>query len=293
MDTHFLESFLAVVEHGSIAEAARRLNLTPAAVAQRLRALEGEIGVRLVSRSGRYISATPAGANIVSRAHSLIREVGDLKAVATEDSVAGELRLGVIPTALTGLVPGILAAMTKKYPQLHFYMLPGYSSDLYTRVHDGDLDAAIIVQPTFDIPKTCDWQLLREDPLVLLAPASIGVSDPHKLLAEEPFIRYDRHQWGGRLVDDYLRQIGISPRERFELNSLNAIAVLVDRGLGVSLVPDWPPPWPENLSLSKVPIPSRTHIKRVGLLWRRASVRIRLVHAFRKEAAARIDNRRV
>ena len=44
MDTRFLDSFVTVVDGGSIAEAARRLNLTPAAVAQRIRALESEIG---------------------------------------------------------------------------------------------------------------------------------------------------------------------------------------------------------------------------------------------------------
>ena len=52
MDTQFLESFVMVVEHGSVAEAARRLNLTAAAVTQRIRALEREIGTALVSRSG-------------------------------------------------------------------------------------------------------------------------------------------------------------------------------------------------------------------------------------------------
>ena len=55
MDTQFLESFLLVVEHGSVAEAARRLNLTPAGVTQRLKALEQELGMALVSRSGRTV----------------------------------------------------------------------------------------------------------------------------------------------------------------------------------------------------------------------------------------------
>ena len=48
------------------------------------------------------------------------------------------------------------------------------------------------------------------------------------------------------------------PRERFELNALNAIAVMVDRGLGVSLVPDWARPWPEGLRLVRMPLPEAT-----------------------------------
>ena len=50
MDTRFLESFVLAVDNGSIAEAARRLNLTAVAVAKRIHALENEIGVALVTR---------------------------------------------------------------------------------------------------------------------------------------------------------------------------------------------------------------------------------------------------
>ncbi|MFL6719014.1 MAG: LysR family transcriptional regulator, partial [Burkholderiaceae bacterium] len=53
MDTRFLESLVTVVEQGSIAEAARRLNLTPAAITQRIQALERELGTALLMRSGR------------------------------------------------------------------------------------------------------------------------------------------------------------------------------------------------------------------------------------------------
>src|SRR6476619_6696212 len=67
MDTRFVETFLMAVDNGSIAEAARRLNLTPAAVAKRIRILESEIGTVLFARSGRTIRPTEAGVAIVER----------------------------------------------------------------------------------------------------------------------------------------------------------------------------------------------------------------------------------
>jgi hypothetical protein len=67
------------------------------------------------------------------------------------------------------------------------------------------------------------------------------------------------------------------PRERFELAGLEAVATLVDQGLGVALVPDWAPPWPEGLSLAKLPVPDRSFVRRIGLIWTRDSVRVRLV----------------
>ena len=88
MDTRFLESLVAVVEQGSIAEAARRLNLTPAAITQRIQALERELGTALLMRSGRTVRPTEAGARMVERGRGLLMEVRDLKAHAVDTGMA-------------------------------------------------------------------------------------------------------------------------------------------------------------------------------------------------------------
>jgi DNA-binding transcriptional LysR family regulator len=287
MDTRFLETFLMAVDHGSIAEAARRLNLTAAAVAKRIRALESEIGSVLVTRSGRTIRPTEAGAAIVEHARRFLIEAHDFKSIAATDRPSGQLRVGAFQSALSGLLPDILALMRESYPQIDVHVAGGTSSELYRKVLDGnDLDLAIIAEPPFSIPKSCHWRLLREEPLVLLIKASSASRKPRAILASEPFIRLDRNVWPGRLVDGYLRKAGIQPRERFEINSFEAIAIMVDRGLGVSLLPDRAPPWPEGLSLAKLPVPDRSFINRIGLVWLRASLRLRLVHAFLEQAAA-------
>lgn len=284
METQFLSTFVTVVDRGSMAAAARTLHITPAAVAQQIRTLERELGAPLIARAGRTVSVTEDGARILQRARDLLRQVADLRSVANENDIAGELRLGACPTALAGLLPDILSRMVATFPQINVFIKPGYSADLYRAVEAGDLDAAMVLQAPFALPKTCRWQQLREEPLVVLAPAHLGSRDPHELLREQPLIRYDRHEWGGRLADDYLRQAGIVPRERFELNALNAIAVMVDRGLGVSLVPDWAKPWPEGLNVVRIPLPQCSEPRRIGVVWSRSSVRIRLVNVLLEEA---------
>src|SRR3546814_21126508 len=94
-------------------------------------------------------------------------------------------------------------------------------NDLYRRVTDGDLDAAVLVQPQFTLSKSCDCHNLRDEPLVVLTPPGMEDRPPHELLGTEPFIRYDRNPWGGRLADMYLRRAGIRPRERPEPDELN------------------------------------------------------------------------
>ncbi|PPJ41439.1 MULTISPECIES: LysR family transcriptional regulator [unclassified Pseudoxanthomonas] len=286
MDTQFLNTFVVVADRGSMAAAARVLNITPAAVAQQIRTLERELGAPLIARAGRTVSLTEEGSRILQRARDLLRDVADMRSVANDSEVSGELRLGACPTALAGMLPDILARMVDAFPQINVYIRPGYSAELYRAVENGELDAALVLQAPYNLPKTCDWQLLREEPLVVIAPARMAGRDPHELLRSEPLIRYDRNQWGGRVADDYLRRAGIVPHERFELNGLNAIAVMVDRGLGVSLVPDWAKPWPEGLDLVRIPLPMPSEPRRIGMVWSRSTVRIRLVTVLLQESRA-------
>ncbi|MDR7272986.1 DNA-binding transcriptional LysR family regulator [Pelomonas saccharophila] len=286
METQFLHTFVAVVDHGSMAAAARVLNITPAAVAQQIRTLEREIGAPLIARAGRSVHVTEPGSRILERTRELLRGVADLSTIATDETPAGELRLGAGTNALTGLVPDILARLVELHPRLKVFIRPGYSPELYRAVEAGDLDAAVVLEAPFPLPKTCGWELLREEELVVLAPRRWADRDPHELLQTEPLVRYDRTQWGGRVADQYLQRAGIVPQERFELNALNAIAVMVDRGLGVSLVPDWLRPWPEGLDVVCLPLPLPSEPRRIGVVWSRATVRHRLVTAFLREARA-------
>jgi DNA-binding transcriptional LysR family regulator len=282
MDTRFLESFIAVVDNGSIAEAARRLSLTPAAVAKRIRALEHQVGARLVARSGRVVRSTEAGTAILDRARSFLVEVRDLRLVATNRKPSGEFRLGAM-TAVSEILPDLMVVWMRKYPQVELRLMRMTSAILYHRVLDGDLDAAIMAEPPFAIPKTCDWRFLREESLVVLAPAQTSIRDPHQLLKTEPFIRNERTSWAGRLIDGYLRGAGIQPHERFELSGIDLIAVLVDRELGVSLMHDSGPLWLKGLAVTKIAVPKNAFARRIGLLWSRASPRIRMVHTFLDE----------
>ena len=290
MDTRALECFISVIDNGSIAEAARRLNLTPAGVAKRVRTLEAEIGGRLISRSGRTVRPTKVAMTILGRARRFLREARDFKAAAAVEKPVGELGLGAAQTPLIGLLPDILALMTKNHPQIKIHIIRDSSTELYRKVLDGDLDAAILNHPPFAIPKTCDWRNLREEPFILVTRAPAPDRRPRDILVEEPFIRLLRDGHGGRLIDAYLRKARIQPKELFELDGIEAIAVMVDRGLGVAILPDWAPPWPEGLSLAKLPLPDCKFRRRIGVLWTRASLRVGLIHAFLEQAERAVVN---
>ncbi|SAL10184.1 LysR family transcriptional regulator [Caballeronia udeis] len=279
METSFLTSFLLVVDTGSMAEAARRLDLTPAAVAQQIRTLEREFGAPLLARAGRTVSVTPAGSRIVAQSRGLLRELADLKVLANDEHATGELRLGTINTALHSLLPDILAHFVSAHPHVKVFIQSGSSNELYEALRQGDVDAAVCTHPAFAMPKTFVWELLREEPLVVIAPQSLAKRDAHDLLAHEPLIRYDRSRAGGKEAERYLRRAGIVPTERFELSSLAAIAMMVDRGLGVSLAPDVATPITGTLRIARISLPMESEPRRFGVLWKRGSVRDRLIRS--------------
>lgn len=277
MDTSYLGTFVLVVESGSMSEAARRLELTPAAVAHQLRLLERELGTRLLTRAGRTVVPTEAGHRLVDRAGTILRDLRNIKAAINEDAAAGELRLGAINTALHSLMPDVLAGFCKVHPDARVEIRSALSVDLYDAVLRGELDAAVCLHPPFVLPKAVSWEQLCEEPLVVMAPLRWGQRDAHALLRDEPFIRYNRLLGGGKQADAYLRKAGIVPQERFELSSLPAIAMLVDRGLGVSLAPDAAVPGWRGLRVARLPLADEPYRRRFGIIWPRASVRTRLV----------------
>lgn len=262
-----------------MASAARRLGVTAAAVAQRLQTLENDIGHSLVARVGRTVQPTVSGLAILKHARMLVESARELKALAANDQPVGRLRLGATATALTGLLPGIMARLSERFPLIDYFVRPGSSLDLYQQVIAGNLDAAIIVRPPFNPPKSTGWQLLREEPLVLIASQSLPISDPHAAMQENRFIRYDRNQWGGQLVERYLRRNQLVVRQWLELDALDAIAALVDRGLGVAIVPDWAPPWPEGLRLQRHLL-AGAEVRQTGIIWNKSGVQIAGTRAF-------------
>jgi len=286
MNIEYLESFVKVVEYRSMAEAARRLGITAGAVAARIRSLEGELAAVLIQRSGHTVKPTEAGMRIYEQSRSLIQQARDLQAVASTGLLAGELKVGVFPSALTTYLPVLMERFCRSYPTLPVYIRFGISGDLCRYVHEGRLDAAIVIEPPFAIQKNCGWRTLHEETLTVIAHPDLAGRDAHDLLLNEPFIRYDRASFSGKLVDRYLKDNRILPRQRLEVDSLLTIVSLVERGLGVALVPDSLSIGGQASDIIKIAMPQRTPIRRIGMIWGLQGPRTAIADALVRHAEA-------
>jgi DNA-binding transcriptional LysR family regulator len=238
MDLSFLQSLLLVVDSGSLAQAARTQQLTGAALRQRVTALERELGVSLITRSGHTSLPTQACKDLLPRARHMLSEWALLKEDLDTTGISGQLKIGAISTALTGLMPKALRALAVQAPKLTPYLRPGTSVDLYSALVSEQLDAVITVAPPFATPKSITTIALRSEPLVLISPKKSTLSAKQQL-THQLYIRYDATSWGGRFAQQYVLDHRLAPRLLCDLDGLEAIALMVAQNLGVSLVPAW------------------------------------------------------
>src|SRR5689334_13879703 len=115
-----LSEFLAVAEHASFRIAAARLNVTPAAVSQAIRALETRLGLPLFQRTTRRVGLTEAGQSLLARLrpaaaeiHEALEALGDMR-----QRPAGLLRLSVPRIAVSLIIEPVLADFRRAYPEV-------------------------------------------------------------------------------------------------------------------------------------------------------------------------------
>jgi DNA-binding transcriptional LysR family regulator len=238
MDLSFLQSLLLVVDSGSLAQAARTQQLTSAALRQRIAALERELGVPLITRSGHTSHPTQECKDMLPRARHILSELALLKEAIDSTGISGQLKIGAISTALTGLVPKVLRALAVQAPKLTPYLRPGTSVDLYNALLSEQLDAIITVAPPFTPPKSVTTISLHSEPLVLISAKKTNLSVKQQL-TQQLYIRYDATSWGGRFAQQYVLDQRLAPQLLCDLDGLEAIALMVAQNLGVSLVPAW------------------------------------------------------
>ncbi|MDZ7869336.1 MAG: LysR family transcriptional regulator [Rheinheimera sp.] len=239
MDSRFLQSLIATVECGSIAEAARAENLTAAAVSQRIQALERELGFALLSRQAHTARPTEACQQLLPRARHIVSEVALLAGDADPAGLTGVIRIGAISTAMTDKIPGVLRHFSRHAANVKPTLVPGTSHSLYQALLADEIDAAIVVAPAFELPKSLQMLPLGSEPLVLLS-RHLPQDGILTTLKTNAYLRYDPKAWGGRFGENYLKDQGCRLDAICDLDALETIAMLVADRVGVSLVPCWP-----------------------------------------------------
>jgi len=230
------KTFIAVARDGTFTGAGAQLGLTQSAVSAQIKRLEEYLGVALFDRGARAATLNAHGREMLPQAEELVA-MAERMATAGAGHVSGSLRIGAIASVQQDLLVRALGEFRAGYPDVRVRIVPGVSLSLLGQVDAGEVDMALLIRPPFALPPELGWQPLLREEVVLAMPESMPLAPWRELLATQPFIRYDRASFGGRVVDLFLKKQRITVHEAVELDEIEAIANMVRHGLGVGLLP--------------------------------------------------------
>lgn len=237
-----LQYLVALEEHGHFGKAAEACFVTQSTLSAGIRELESLLGLMLVERTRRVVRFTPLGTKMVAKAHRILNEAEELAEMARSAGkpLADDLRMSVIPTIAPFLLPQLLPALRKQYPDLKLYLREEPSSAAIEALHHGQVDCVLLALPfpAGDVEKAH----LFDDDLFVAFPKDDPRDPPPSitpdLIDETRFLL---------LVDGHcLKDHALSACNRPELRasakmmgtSLHTLVQLVDNGLGLTLLPD-------------------------------------------------------
>jgi DNA-binding transcriptional LysR family regulator len=243
MDVRRLLVFREVARAGSISAAARIIGWTQPAVSQQLRALEREVGSRLVLRGAGGVELTEPGRVLLARADAVAGQLhmaGEELAALTQLR-RGTVRLAAYPSAAATLVPRVVAGMLNRHPDIDVMLTEAEPPEAMGLVQTGDVDVALVFG--YDgLPVTgagLRWLPLAEEPVHLLLP-------PRHRLAERSSIEaadLSAESWimGCARCREHAVALctaaGFEPRVRHASDDYVVVQNLVAVGVGVTLLP--------------------------------------------------------
>lgn len=242
MDIAQLEAFISVAELQSFSKAATQLYLTQSAVSKRIAALESYLDVALFERFGQRIRLTEAGKTLLIDAREILDKVHDMQRHSdmSKNRIAGKLR--VVTSHHIGLyrLPQRLRNFVNKYPEVQLDMHFTDSEIAHEDVAQGLSDVAIATlpqHPASNIETTTLWQ----DELVIMFANNHAMCGEKALtpavLGKYPAILPDEDTFTRHIIDSVFADSGIQYPQAFTTNYLETIKVMVEAGLGWSVLP--------------------------------------------------------
>ncbi|KAB8312233.1 LysR family transcriptional regulator [Erwinia endophytica] len=232
-----LKTFIAISQTGTFAAAGQQIGLTQSAVSAQMRILEGALGMKLFDRSGRAVALNANGIRLLPMAREILTLFNRMAQPESLSDYRGAIKIGAIASVQTGILPAVLVNLRQQAPELETKLIPGVSFNLLTQVEAGNIDLAVVIKPGVALTKDLYAETLQKEPFVLIVPPDVAGDDVFRLIRDNPFIRYDRTSFGGRLVTQFLREQRLDPKLALEIDEIDAIVKMVEMRLGVALVP--------------------------------------------------------
>ncbi|SOC41097.1 LysR family transcriptional regulator [Ureibacillus acetophenoni] len=243
MELRQLRYFVEVAEREHISEAAEHLHVAQSAVSRQIANLEDELGTPLFERIGRNVKLTPIGKIFLEHAITALKAI-DFAAKQVEeylDPAKGTIKIG-FPTSLASYVlPTVISAFKKEYPDVSFMLRQGSYRYLIDAVKNRELNLAFL-GPVPPKDEVTDTMILFSESIHALLPANHPFAKRERLnlsdLRNEKFVLFPEGYILHKVAIDACKSVGFVPNVKSEGEDMDALKGLVAAGIGVTLLPD-------------------------------------------------------
>ena len=281
--------FEALARHGHFGRAAEVVGVTQPSLSSAIKQLEDQLGVQLVFRGSRFQGLTPEGQRVLDWARKI---VGDVRALKDEmrtvhAGLSGNLRLGVIPTALP-MVADLTGPFIARHPNVRVTILSRTSAEILAGIESLELDAGLTYLDNEPLGRVTQTPLYTEFYRYLCAPQSPLAGQSRVTwaeLAQEPLCLLTADMQNRRIVNQHLAEVGARVAPTVESNSTIALIAHVKSGHWASVVPMKLAEMFAGQGLTAIPIvePEAEHL--VGLITAKRDPQTPVLQALMDEAA--------
>ena len=245
MNIQHLRYVLAVDTHRHFGKAAKECFVTQPTLSMMIRTLEDELEIKIFDRSRQPVVPTEAGKVVIDQAKIIVQEAGRMKEIIKDlkGEIKGELKLGIIPTVATYLLPLFLNSFLKKYPLLKIKISEYTTQQIIEKLRNHHLDAGILATPLNN-------DILKEQPLYY-EQFVVYASSNEKLMKKKYLLPDDidpNHLW---LLEEghclrmqilnlcELRKKGLATSNlEYEAGSIETLKKMVDMNNGITILPE-------------------------------------------------------
>lgn len=243
MNLKQLEVFLAVAESGSFSRGAEATFITQSTVSQHISALEQELGIRLLDRTGKGALLTEGGKILLNHARRIVAEMRGIPHSINRLKGLVDVSLTVGASNIPGdyMIPEALPSLLTRFPRLEITVLQGDSRDVLDKIVREEVEVGVVGSRFSD--DAYNFTPLGRDRIIAVA----GKGHPlygrgeitPKELADQPIISRERGSGTGKTVNDALSAMGIDPdalNVRVILGSNEGVKHAVASGIGISFI---------------------------------------------------------
>jgi DNA-binding transcriptional LysR family regulator len=244
MELSQLRSFRVVAETLNFTRAAERLHLTQAAVSHQIKALETELGEPLFIRAKGGVRLTPAGQVALEYAERILDDAEALREriAGRERALTGGVRAAAATQAFVHLFAPLFESFMREQPSIELSFRTTVSTEQTIKdILEGAADVGFASLPVYS-PALQVTELFEDELLIvvgrehrLAGRAALSVAE----IEGERLILFERGASIRRATEDFFKRVQIKPALALESNDTHFIKLMVERGLGISLLPVW------------------------------------------------------